>query len=283
MTRIAHLSDLHLIELEHERRGRAGRMRLRYLSYGRELAAEARVARFRAALARYRRSTARHLIVTGDLTEDGTAEQFELLASVLAQSGIDPDAVTLMPGNHDVYAHPQAFELALQGPLAPYATASRLGSVSWVDGLAIVPLSSAIPQHFARSAGRITRDQLAEVERAAVEVRGSRRTLVMAQHHPPKRHRGRLLQWFDGLQNAHEVEALLQTHTHLHVLHGHWHRATSLPFLEGPARVFGASACVEAEDPLRFYDAVDGQLHPVATQPELAEPVVSPPALETQP
>ena len=112
--------------------------------------------------------------------------------------------------------------------------------MTWIDGLAIVPLSSAIPQHFARSAGRITRDQLAEVARAAIELRGSRRTLVMAQHHPPKRHRGRLLQWFDGLQNAHEVEALLQTHAHLHVLHGHWHKATSLPFLEGPARVFGA-------------------------------------------
>src|SRR6476660_122653 len=110
MTRIAHLSDLHLIELEHARRGRAGRLRLRYLSYGRELAAEARVARFRAALAEYRRSTARRLIVTGDLTEDGTPEQFELFAAVLAESGIDPREITLTPGNHDVYADPLGFE-----------------------------------------------------------------------------------------------------------------------------------------------------------------------------
>ena len=279
MTRIAHLSDLHLIELEHGRRGHVGRLRLRYLSYGRELAAEARVARFRAALAEYRRSTARRLIVTGDLTEDGTPEQFELFASVLAESGIDPREITLTPGNHDVYADPRGFERALEGPLAPYAATSRLGELTWVDSLAIVPLSSAIAQHFARSAGLIAREQLSRVAQTAIDLRGSRCTLVMAQHHPPKRHSGKLLQWFDGLQNAHEVEALLEQHTQLHVLHGHWHRTSSLPFLNsGPARVFGASACVEAENPLRYYDAVDGQLHPVTTTSAPPELIAATPA-----
>lgn len=278
MATIAHLSDLHLIEADHERRGTRGRMRLRYLSLGRELAAEARVERLRAALVQYRQSRACHLVVTGDLTEDGTEAQFELFAAVLAQSGIDPREVTLTPGNHDVYADPAGFQRALEGPLKPFARTSQAGAVTMIDGIALLPLCTAIAQSVARSAGLLAREQLAFIAQAAAELRQSRCAVVLAQHHPPHRHRGRVLHWFDGLQNAAEVTSLLARHVELHVLHGHWHRASSLPALrEGRVRVFGASACVEAADPLRFYEAVDGYLSPIET-PRRPDPVVSTPA-----
>src|SRR5689334_5809263 len=101
MTRIAHISDLHLLEDKHQLRAAGERLRLSFLSFGRRLDAEERRQRLRSALWSYRASGAEHLVVTGDLTEDGTEAQFEALAEVFLDSGIDPREVTLVPGNHD--------------------------------------------------------------------------------------------------------------------------------------------------------------------------------------
>src|SRR4051794_40372705 len=106
MTRIAHLSDLHLLENEHQQRDAAGRFRLTFLSFFRKLDQKERCTRVRRALATYGASGAQHLVVTGDLTEDGTAAQFEVLAEVFLESGIDPREVTFTAGNHDAYTDP---------------------------------------------------------------------------------------------------------------------------------------------------------------------------------
>src|SRR5262249_48748147 len=103
MTRIAHLSDLHLLEIEHQQRDAAGRLRLSFLSFFRKLDQRERRERVQRALAAYIASGAEHLVITGDLTEDGTEPQFEVLAEVLHESGIDPREITLTAGNHDAY------------------------------------------------------------------------------------------------------------------------------------------------------------------------------------
>jgi 3',5'-cyclic AMP phosphodiesterase CpdA len=98
MTILAHLSDLHLIERNHRQRQGLARQRLMFLSAGSPLEAEARMQRVAASLQAARRGGADHILITGDLTEDGVDSQFELLAEVLHASGIDPQRVTLVPG-----------------------------------------------------------------------------------------------------------------------------------------------------------------------------------------
>jgi hypothetical protein len=57
---------------------------------------------------------------------------------------------------------------------------------------------------------------------------------------------------------------LLRKHAELHVLHGHMHRSSDRAIAaDGPARVFGTTACVEHDAPLRIYEACDGRLWPV--------------------
>ncbi len=264
MTRIAHLSDLHLIEAAHARREPSDRLRLSLLSFGRPLDEHDRKRRLRRALHQYRASNADHLVITGDLTEDGTDAQFETLAEVLAESAIDPHEITLTAGNHDAYTDRGAFSRALQGPLREFAATSGEGAFTVLDQAVIAPISTVIAQPVARSAGAIAREQLDHVERTARGFKGSNRAIAIAQHHQPYGYSVSALNWIDGLQNHVPVMGLLQRHAEMHVLHGHrHHRADVTVATNGPARVFGTTACVEDTTPLRLYEASDGQLWPI--------------------
>jgi 3',5'-cyclic AMP phosphodiesterase CpdA len=261
MTTIAHLTDLHLLEADHGRRRGAERWRLRYLSFGRPIDAEQRRRRALAALLEARQSGADHLVLTGDLTEDGTAPQFEVLAAVLAESGWPPARVTLAPGNHDVYAGGDAWEHALCGPLRPFAATSGPGTTVALPGVVLAAVSTAILQPVTRSAGAIATRALAQVAQLAAETRRSGDALVLAQHHPPRCHPVGAWQWLDGLLNSAEQMALLHEHDHIHVLHGHTHREADTPVRAGaPARMFCAQALVDGHTPLRLYHVRHGRL-----------------------
>ena len=142
MSILAHLSDLHLIERDHHRRRGLSRRRLQFLSFGAALDAEARLTRAVALLQQARRSGADHVLITGDLTEDGVDAQFEVLGEALHKSRLDPDCVTLVPGNHDGYADPGAFARAMHGPLRAFRRTSGEGALSVLPGAVIAPVST---------------------------------------------------------------------------------------------------------------------------------------------
>ena len=67
MTRIAHLSDLHLIEHDHAERRGIAKLRLTYLTIGRATNAIRRRARAMHALEQVGRTEPRHSLWTGDI------------------------------------------------------------------------------------------------------------------------------------------------------------------------------------------------------------------------
>lgn len=260
MTTIAHLTDFHLLEADHDRRRGAERWRLRYLSFGRPVDAAQRRRRALAALIEAWRSGADHLVLTGDLTEDGTPAQFEVLAAVLAESGWEPARVTLVPGNHDAYTE-GAWERALEGCLRPFAATSRQGTAVALPGAVVAAVSTAMMQPVTRSAGAIAARELSWIASLAADTRRSGDALVLAQHHPPLRHPIGAMQWLDGLINSAELMALLHEHDHLHVIHGHTHREHDAPVRSGaPPRIFCAQALVDGPSPLRLYRVRCGRL-----------------------
>src|ERR1043166_2919751 len=121
MATIAQLTDLHLLEDDYAQRPFGPRARLSYLSFGRKLDPIERRERVATSLAEVRAKGADHLVITGDLTEDGDMAQFELLAELLAESRIPPERITLLPGNHAAYTEEGAYDAALAGPLKAYA------------------------------------------------------------------------------------------------------------------------------------------------------------------
>ncbi len=274
MTLIAHLTDLHL--LEPNARGRRGALarRLAYLSFGRPHDAEGRRGRFVAALARVRAAGAQHLVITGDLSEDGLPAQFEAVAEALAESRFDPAAVTLVPGNHDLYDDGRGWARALEGPLRPYAASSEAGRpLSLGGGASLVPLSTAFFQTYLTSAGRLDGEGLGRV-RAALRSRPEG-LLLFAMHHPPLPYRFSPLQWVDGLRDHAPALGLLGADRRAHVLHGHIHRAADRPLWPGgPARAFSASAVVDSAEPLRLYRVSAGRFECV--EPASARSPASP-------
>jgi 3',5'-cyclic AMP phosphodiesterase CpdA len=270
MTRIAHLSDLHLLEPAiNSRRGQA-RLRVNYLSFRRPIDYESRRQRALNALAAACQTGFDHLVVTGDLTEDGAASQFEVLAEVLATSGIPAERVTLLPGNHDAYGAGDGWVRALEGPLAPWAPSSR--GVTWLDDCAILPISSAVHQSCLRSSGRVETADLDRVD--AVARAEPTRTVVLAQHHAPF---PVIHQWVHGLLNHDEVTGLMYAHANVSLLHGHIHRRRERGlFVGGPLRIFSSFAVADNASPLRMYDVAEGLLHPVATLGARVAQVVEP-------
>ena len=261
MTRIAHLSDLHLLEDDLAARSLKERLRLSFLTFGRSIDAIDRRARVARALRSAWEAEADHLVITGDLTEDGIDEQFEVLAEVLRESDWPARRVTLVPGNHDAYADRDAWSRALDGALADWAATSTPGEVVEVGDVAVVPVSTAYHQPVTRSAGRIDEAHVARLESIVLEDRWRGRAMIFAQHHAPI-WRG-AIHWVDGLMRADAIARILARASGAHVLCGHVHRASDKPLLAGePPRVFTAEAVVEHEAPLRLYELRNGALVP---------------------
>jgi 3',5'-cyclic AMP phosphodiesterase CpdA len=262
--RIAHLSDVHMLDARPGRDRSGYSMGHRFLSFGRPLDAAGRRRKLVSALSAARRVGASHYVVSGDLTEIGSPGEFEALAETLHDSGIAPARITLVPGNHDLYTSPDAWRLALEGPLAAFreTSAQEAGKVVECGPVNILPLDVARHQPVTRSAGWLEDDALDRVALRAADPGLSDRPLLVVQHHPPFVRTTQPLQWLDGLVGAVRMMGVLEAFRHLYVLHGHLHSAVNKVLGCGVARVFGATAIVDDKDAprVRLYDVRGGVL-----------------------
>jgi 3',5'-cyclic AMP phosphodiesterase CpdA len=265
--RVAHLSDVHMLES-----GPVASilqdLAIRLVSVGRAVDAGARTRRFERALAAAVRSGADHLVISGDLTEVGTDRQFEAFAEVLHGSGIAPENVTLVPGNHDAYTSGEAWRRALEGPLRAYrgTAADEDGKVVDRGGILFLPVDVSCPQPITRSAGELSPSAAALLESRFSDPGLRGRPMVVVQHHPPFEHERGAWQWLDGLRGSARLMASLVRHPHVQVLHGHLHKAVDRLVGLGKSRVLGAPATVEdlhGGARVRLYELRDGQLEAI--------------------
>ncbi len=225
MRRIAHLSDVHILD---SRAGRQARYRFatKLVTLGqRAVDPQQRRKRLARALAAAKASGADHFVISGDLTEVGEDAEFEEIAEVLHDAGLPDGSVTLVPGNHDAYTTIDGWTRALRGPLARFAAASAAMAGKIVDrgAVAFLPIDTTRFQTIARSGGVFTKDAAAAVDRRLRDPAFRDKAMVLVVHHPPF-HPVRALKWIDGLRGAADVLELLARHSRLQLLHGHLHR-----------------------------------------------------------
>lgn len=265
VTRIAHLSDVHMLDTRPSRsRPRYG-LGVHFLSFGRRLDAHGRSRKLARGLAAARRSGAQHYVISGDLTEIGLEGEFETFAEVLHDSGIAPERVTLVPGNHDAYTSPDAWRHALAGPLRAYAptSASSPGHVVERGGVAFLPVDVACHQPITRSAGELTTDAADALEARLSDPALRKKSVVLVQHHPPFSHPSSAWQWIDGLRGWARLMDLLVRFPNVQVLHGHLHHVVDRIVGLGRSRIFGAPATVDDSldvARVRLYDVRGGVL-----------------------
>jgi 3',5'-cyclic AMP phosphodiesterase CpdA len=121
--------------------------------------------------------------------------------------------------------------------------------------VAIVALSSAVPQPPLVAAGELGKAQLAALAEVLRHPEVTKRALVIAVHHPAVHGWSRVKAHLEGLRDAPELLALLSSVPRGLLLHGHLHRRQQRTIVtrEGNVQQIGAtSASLHHESPDRM-------------------------------
>lgn len=169
-----------------------------------------------------------HICVTGDLANLGLPGEYAGALAWLKTLG-EPDRVSVVPGNHDIYTGRFAHESCLDA-----WAAYMQNSESWKTGervrfpyvqikgsVALVGLNSAVPTPPFVAAGRLGSQQLAQFEAALERLGDAGFVRVVLIHHPPLPGQAPPRR---GLADAVAFAGVLERAGAELVLHGHNHR-----------------------------------------------------------
>ena len=194
-----------------------------------------------------------HLVITGDLTNFSTPEEFAAARAWLAGLGAPAD-VTVSPGNHDaLVARGGAERFATLAPWFGDAGDARFPQVRRRGPVALVNLSSAVATGPFVATGRLGEDQLVRLDAVLAELAGGGLCRIVMLHHPPA---DGVVSRRKSLLDAAALRGLLARHGAELVLHGHGHEAAfnAVPGPQGPIPTLG---CPSAS-------ATPGGRHPAA-------------------
>jgi 3',5'-cyclic AMP phosphodiesterase CpdA len=235
--RIAHLSDLHLLSLEGAVPFRLFNKRLTgYVNLRLKRGSQHKAFAVEAVARAIRRHDVDHVVITGDVTNLALEVEFDLVKRLLLSDlGLPPEAVSMVPGNHDTYtrgAHRtrrfQAwFQDCMRSDLPELAAPETGGAYPFVHlrgPAAIIGLTTALPRPPLMASGELGRAQLRALARILEHPEVRARTPVLLQHHPWHNPASRAKTLFEGLWDADEEAAALADVERGLLLHGHLHR-----------------------------------------------------------
>ena len=199
-----------------------------------------------------------HIAITGDLVNLGLPGEIDAAARWLATAG-QPDGVTVVPGNHDIYS-------TLHGDIGVARWANYMGGdadthafpfVRRIGPVVLIGLNSAIETQLGDAGGRLGADQI-EVARDLLERLGDDGAIrVVLIHHPllpglapPRR----------AIADAAMLQRVLEKSGAELVLYGHNHKPllTWVDSVTGPIPVIGGGSAsgsrVYKNDPLARYN-----------------------------
>ena len=233
--RLAHLSDPHLAPLPRPRLMElAGKRVLGYINWTRNRHKYHRRDVLDVLVSDLHTQMPDHIAVTGDLVNFAMEAEFPLAQAWLRTVG-PPDAVTVIPGNHDAYVSKTRFHFArsftdyFRGDDRP-DEAPTFPSLRRRGPLALISLSSAVPTAPFLATGRIGPEQLAAVERMLETLSTEPVFRVLLVHHPL-----RSTNRMKRLTDTADLIALLKRHGVELVLHGHDHVHSTI-WVDGPER-----------------------------------------------
>jgi 3',5'-cyclic AMP phosphodiesterase CpdA len=191
-----------------------------------------------------------HVVVTGDLVNIAAASEFPSAEQWLSGLGSSKD-VSYVPGNHDCYvplpykdglAHFEAYtegDMKVASPLLHQGGTMFFPYVRLRRNIALIGLSTALPQALHRASGQLGEEQLAALPTLLDDLRSKGYCRVVMIHHPPLE---KLATPRRGLNDVKLLEDTLKASGAELVLHGHNHMR-SLEYSDsttGPVPIWGA-------------------------------------------
>lgn len=232
MTRVAHISDLHVLDLEGVPFGRFLNKRITgYANLRFKRKAVHRSEYVRSLARALRTSDVDHVVITGDLTNLALETEFAAVKRIIEDDlGLDATKVSVIPGNHDAYTEGSHRSGRFMQYFGDYVTSDIRVSdepfpfVRLRGAVAIVGLSSALPQMPMIAAGKVGDAQLRALETILAHPEVKSRTLMLLIHHPIINPPSRRKTFTNGLRDADKllhalrnVERGLLAHGHLHM------------------------------------------------------------------
>jgi len=266
--RIAHISDLHVLALQGAVPFRLFNKRATgYANLKLHRKAQHKSELVRAIATHLSGAGVDHVVITGDVSNLALETEFAAVRSILDDVlGLPPSAVSIVPGNHDVYTRGAArdqrffhyFEPYLASDLPEHSTRHAGGMFPVVKlrgPVAFIGLSTALPRLPFVAAGKLGDAQLDKLELILdlPEVRA--RTPVILLHHPIHNPVTWIKTQLEGLDDASRLSSLLGRLDRGLILHGHLHRRLQRKLLTstGHIDVIGAtSASLVHESPERM-------------------------------
>ena len=220
--RLIHLTDPHLTTPPPWQslfgRSHSGKRFLGYASWARKRRFSLRRAWLDELTAEVARLAPDQLLITGDLTQIGTAEEIAEARDWLTQLQV-PGKISFVPGNHDSYAAESWPTLYREwSDFLPEAGAGGFPTVRRLGDVAIFGLSSAVPTRPLSACGLIGDAQLARFEQTLAEHRDAFRFLLL--HHPPLPD---MISFRKRLRDAPALAEMLSREPVDVILHGHRH------------------------------------------------------------
>lgn len=213
------------------------------------------------------RQAADHVVVTGDIVNISLPNEFAAARRWLDTLG-SPEAVTVVPGNHDAYvAVPWTRSLAQWEPFMcgdgqNETTPDGFPFVRRRGPLALIGLSTSAPTGPALASGTLGQRQIDAMSECLDRLSAEGRFRVLLIHHPPQPSTGARRKRLTDAESFRK--ALMKTGAEL-ILHGHDHRFrfAELAGRDGLVPVFGvtsASAVPQPERPGASYHlyAIEG-------------------------
>jgi 3',5'-cyclic AMP phosphodiesterase CpdA len=178
-----------------------------------------------------------HVVVTGDLVNLALPDEFAMARKFLARLG-PPEKVSVIPGNHDFYV--RGAEEGYLGAWRDFLSADEVGKFSFPflrrrGPVAIIGTSTAVATPLFFATGRLSGEQLAQLESLLEKLRREKCFRVVLIHHPPVGDRP----WLRRLEDAEAFRAVIARRGAELVLAGHDHIAArhEIPGPDGPVPV----------------------------------------------
>ncbi|MGE0007284.1 MAG: metallophosphoesterase [Parvibaculaceae bacterium] len=276
MFTLAHLSDVHIGPLPRADSWRdyLGKRALGKISWHRRRRFLHDPAIAMAMIADIKAHAPDHVALTGDLINIALKQEFVEAAQWLKAFG-PADWITLVPGNHDAYrpfpwiqgaglwSDYMTGDIRLARSPDPADPDSLFPFVRQRRNIALIALSSAVPQSLFRAGGRLGAGQLARLPPLLHDLRQRGFYRVILIHHPPL---PGLTSRRRALDDDSELKGIIEEHGADLVLYGHNHRhgRGKLQTRFGIAHVMGAPS---ATSPGRgTYDAAAWYLYDIRRQ-----------------
>lgn len=186
-----------------------------------------------------------HVVITGDLSNMSLPSEFARVRRDLDALPLDPQRISVIPGNHDVYIPKVQRERLFETWFSPYMTSSAEALQDarrnarhrcffpfvrvLPEKIVILGVSTAVPTSFVKATGCLGHAQLRCLRDRLLQWQGYYRVVLI--HHPPVKYKR---DWFRGLRDKEALHRVIAEVGCELLLHGHEHRDL-LNHVQGPS------------------------------------------------